>query len=319
MQINMSGSGVMTFPSSREPATKATSEGRGFAAALAGATMKATTQPSVGPADTATTAAGTTPAGSSSAGSTTAGASTGSTTSADLTRASADAGSSSGATSSGDATDSADGTEDRFLKLLVAQLRNQDPLNPMDNAAVTTQLAQINTVRGIEDLNTKMGDFLKAGQQGSVVASVGLMGREVVVPGNTFDYDPGKHKDASGNAVPGARFGFDVGSNASAVEVQLLDSTGKVLASQAMKDVPSGPVTFAWDGKGPDGAAAPAGRLSVKVMAAQGNTPLEAKGLVPATVVGIAQGGSAANGASTTLIELEGGGSVPASDVKMIQ
>ena len=46
------------------------------------------------------------------------------------------------------------GSEDRFLKLLVAQMQNQDPLNPMDNAQVTSQMAQINTVSGIEKLNT---------------------------------------------------------------------------------------------------------------------------------------------------------------------
>ncbi|MEO7151273.1 MAG: flagellar hook capping FlgD N-terminal domain-containing protein, partial [Burkholderiaceae bacterium] len=46
------------------------------------------------------------------------------------------------------------GSADRFLKLLVAQMQNQDPLNPMDNAQVTSQMAQINTVNGIEKLNT---------------------------------------------------------------------------------------------------------------------------------------------------------------------
>jgi flagellar basal-body rod modification protein FlgD len=43
--------------------------------------------------------------------------------------------------------------QDRFLKLLVSQLKNQDPLNPLDNAQVTTQLAQISTVTGLEQLN----------------------------------------------------------------------------------------------------------------------------------------------------------------------
>jgi len=43
--------------------------------------------------------------------------------------------------------------QDRFLKLLVAQLNNQDPMNPMDNAQMTTQIAQINTVSGIQQLN----------------------------------------------------------------------------------------------------------------------------------------------------------------------
>ena len=54
------------------------------------------------------------------------------------------------AASASDAT----GTADRFLKLLVAQMKNQDPLNPMDNAQVTSQMAQINTVTGIDKLNT---------------------------------------------------------------------------------------------------------------------------------------------------------------------
>ena len=44
--------------------------------------------------------------------------------------------------------------QDRFMKLLVAQMKNQDPLNPMDNAQMTTQIAQINTVAGLERLNT---------------------------------------------------------------------------------------------------------------------------------------------------------------------
>ena len=46
--------------------------------------------------------------------------------------------------------------EDRFLTLLMTQIKNQDPLNPLDNAQVTTQLAQINTVNGIERLNATL-------------------------------------------------------------------------------------------------------------------------------------------------------------------
>lgn len=321
MQINMTGSGVMTFPSSREPVGKEASGSRSFAAALAGANVKAAAgAPSVGTADGAATTAPS-PAGAAATAAAPASGTANANANANANAGAANNSSSTSATDSAQATDTANGTEDRFLKLLVAQLRNQDPLNPMDNAAVTTQLAQINTVRGIEDLNTKMGEFLKAGQQGSVVSSVGLMGRQVVVPGDGFDYDPSKLKSADGSPQAGARFGFDVGSDASAVEVQLLDSSGKVLASQALKDVPAGPVTFAWDGKDSSGSAVPAGRLTVKVMAAQGNTPLEARGLVPATVVGVAQGPASAGGSSTgtTMIELEGGGTVPASDVKMIQ
>lgn len=60
------------------------------------------------------------------------------------------------ATSAGAASNltSASDQQDRFMKLLVAQMKNQDPLNPMDNAQMTSQIAQINTVAGIEKLNS---------------------------------------------------------------------------------------------------------------------------------------------------------------------
>ena len=59
-------------------------------------------------------------------------------------------------TSGGNAAATANETAaaDRFLKLLVTQMQNQDPLNPMDNAQITSQMAQISTVSGIEKLNT---------------------------------------------------------------------------------------------------------------------------------------------------------------------
>jgi flagellar basal-body rod modification protein FlgD len=62
------------------------------------------------------------------------------------------------AASTSAATTAAD-TSQRFLKLLVTQMQNQDPLNPTDNAQITSQMAQINTVEGISQLNTTMGDF----------------------------------------------------------------------------------------------------------------------------------------------------------------
>ena len=53
-------------------------------------------------------------------------------------------------------------SSDRFLKLLVTQMQNQDPLNPMDNAQVTTQLAQISTVSGVDKLNTSINQIGRA-------------------------------------------------------------------------------------------------------------------------------------------------------------
>ena len=76
------------------------------------------------------------------------------------------------------------GSADRFLKLLVAQMQNQDPLNPMDNAQVTSQMAQINTVTGIEKLNTTVQGLNSQFVQMQALQGAALVGRDVIVAGN---------------------------------------------------------------------------------------------------------------------------------------
>ena len=82
-------------------------------------------------------------------------------------------------------------TSDRFLKLLVAQMQNQDPLNPMDNAQVTSQMAQINTVNGIEKLNTAVSGLANQFVQMQALQGAALVGRDVIVEGNRMDIEEG--------------------------------------------------------------------------------------------------------------------------------
>ncbi len=83
--------------------------------------------------------------------------------------------------------------QDRFLKLLVTQMRNQDPLNPMDNAQVTTQLAQISTVSGIDKLNKTMARHVElVCWPRSRLQASGLIGHGVLAPG----IDPGSGRRA---------------------------------------------------------------------------------------------------------------------------
>jgi hypothetical protein len=104
---------------------------------------------------------------------------------------------------------SADEGEDRFLKLLVAQMNNQDPLSPMDNAQVTSQLAQINTVKGIDQLNGTMQKLLDRFQTGGPADAVPMVGRQVLVPGDKLDLP----------ADGVAKAGFELASGASAVTI----------------------------------------------------------------------------------------------------
>ena len=133
--------------------------------------------------------------------------------------------------------------QDRFLKLMVAQLSNQDPLNPMDNAELTTQMAQINTVTGIQQLN----DSLKAmtTQFGTLQAMQGtsLIGRTAIVNGNMLGYD------AEGGKAHG---GVLLQAAADSVKVDVLGLTGQVLGTVDMGGLPAGQHSFDWDSAGID-------------------------------------------------------------------
>jgi flagellar basal-body rod modification protein FlgD len=93
-------------------------------------------------------------------------------------------------------------TEDRFLKLLVAQMQNQDPLNPMENAEVTSQMAQISTVNGIESLNKTLSKYMEQSSPNRAVNAVGMIGQDVLVNGTTVDW--------RSDAGPGLRLGLDM-------------------------------------------------------------------------------------------------------------
>ena len=87
------------------------------------------------------------------------------------------------------------GSQDRFLKLLVAQMQNQDPMNPLDNAQVTSQMAQINTVSGIDKLNTTVAGLNGQLVQLQALQGATLVGRDVTVAGNRLSVQGGVGKE----------------------------------------------------------------------------------------------------------------------------
>ena len=161
---------------------------------------------------------------------------------------------------------------DRFLKLLVTQLKNQDPMNPMDNAQLTTQMAQINTVAGIEKLNTgiqAMSDKLStqlaglnlnggldkldaslqkmSGQflQSQTLQGAGMVGRQVWTSGSTLAVEDGKGVGA-----------FELAGPADAVTVDVLSPAGHVVGQVDLGAQASGRRAFQWtvpEGQDPAG------------------------------------------------------------------
>ena len=153
--------------------------------------------------------------------------------------------------------------QDRFLNLLVTQLKNQDPLNPMDNAQMTSQLAQMSTVSGIEKLNATLNTLLEnLGYTQSMEASA-LIGKSVLVAGDQLTLGEN-----------GAYGGVKLEANADKVILKILNSAGQVVQSQDLGAREAGVFNFAWDGKADDGSTAAAGNYKFTVEAAQGGKPV---------------------------------------------
>lgn len=198
----------------------------------------------------------------------------------------------------------AEGTEDRFLKLLVAQMRNQDPLDPLDNAQVTTQMAQISTVRGVETLNQTMKSLLAQLGQASPLDALGMIGRQVLAEGNTFE----RLSETDG----AMRAGFELAKAADQVQVRVLAPDGQAVYTRTWGATPAGMQLFEWNGKDADGKDAPAGNYRIEVTATAGGSAVGVTTLAPIRVLGISPGTDGVR------IELAGQRAVSAQDIKAI-
>lgn len=156
-------------------------------------------------------------------------------------------------------------TEDRFLTLLVTQLQNQDPLNPMDNAQVTSQMAQLSTVSGITQLNNTLLALSGQMDVSQSMQAANLIGKDVLVPGSKVSL----------GGEPGAKvatpFGVDIISPATNVTVTILDGAGNAVRTIELEAQPAGVLSVEWDGKGDGGAELPDGAYTVKVAASNSN------------------------------------------------
>ena len=178
-----------------------------------------------------------------------------------------------------------DNSEDKFLTLLVAQMRNQDPLNPLDNAQVTSQLAQINTVRGIEKLNASMGTLVdRIGAQGALDAAA-LIGRQVLAEGDTLTI--GEGDEASSLAAA-----FELAAPAANVSMQVYDEAGALIADMSLGALDAGVHPFEWDGRDADGEALGPGTYYFHVSAMNEGAQVTAVTLAPSTVVGVTRSGN---------------------------
>lgn len=158
----------------------------------------------------------------------------------------------SATSSTGDAA----AAQDRFMTLLVTQMKNQDPLNPMDNAQMTSQLAQLSTVTGIDKLNTTVQSLMGTFQSNQSLQAAGMIGHGVLVPGSSLDLSSGA-----------ALFGMELAGPADNVKVNIRDGAGNVVHSIDLGPHQAGTVPLQWDGLTDSGSTAPDGKYTFDVSA----------------------------------------------------
>ncbi|MCV2359214.1 flagellar hook assembly protein FlgD [Paucibacter sp. TC2R-5] len=150
-------------------------------------------------------------------------------------------------------------TQDRFMKLLIAQMKNQDPMNPMDNAQVTSQMAQIQTVTGVSNLDTSIKSLSAQFVQMQALQSVSLVGRDVSVEGNRLQMDQGV-----GTGV------FEISAPADAVKLEVLSPGGNVIDTVQLGAQGAGRHSFDWQPSEND----PSAKYNFRITATKGTAPV---------------------------------------------
>ncbi len=188
-----------------------------------------------------------------------------------------------------------------FLTLLTTQLRNQDPMNPMENAELTSQLAQMSTVDGIERLN-KMVSYLLMGQESAEsMQAAALVGRGVLVEGKNIAL-----------TEAGGIGGFELDAPADRVKLTIKDSAGQVVSTLELEGVEAGSHNYMWDGTTIDGSPAAEGMYSVSIEATLAGEKVEARTLEFGVVT------SAIRGASGTDLQVGALGIFKFDDIRQI-
>lgn len=177
----------------------------------------------------------------------------------------------------GRSTRESDDLRENFMTLLVTQLQNQDPLNPMENAEMTSQLAQINTVSGIEQLNSTLQGITGQIDAGHTLQAAGLIGQGVLVPGDRLLV-------GEEGTTP---FGVELAKPADNVAATIRDGAGQVVRRFDLGPIDAGVESFEWDGALENGEQAPAGAYRIDIEAAAGDEPVEAVALNYALVRGV--------------------------------
>lgn len=194
------------------------------------------------------------------------------------------------------------GQED-FMKLMVAQLRNQDPFEPMENGDFLAQIAQFSQVSGLQDLQQSFDDLSTSLVSNQALQAASLVGRDVLAPTGIGVLEQG------GNI----RGSIELPSSSSRVAVKIYDSSGQLVRRMELGNQAAGDVLYQWDGLRDNGSYAAPGTYLVSAEAEFNGRNEAVEAFVANRVNGVTLG----NGGSL-LLDLAGVGPLDFNQVKQI-
>ena len=165
-----------------------------------------------------------------------------------------------------------------FLRLLMTQMSQQDPLNPTDSTQFVAQLTQFSNLEQLVQLNTQMKTLAMSQSASTSTAVASLIGRKITASGNSVEL----------GAEAGADINYNFPASVKNAEMVISDSSGRVIRTVGLGEQKEGKSSYAWDGKDNDGnrCAAGAYTYSVKGEGAQGQS-VSATGRLSGTVTAI--------------------------------
>jgi len=161
--------------------------------------------------------------------------------------------------------------QDQFLQLLVAQMQNQDPINPMDGKEFASQLAQFNSVEQLVGVNQGLSslqnsqEMMRVEMTNSMAAS--LTGKKVRALSNQVNLEAGGNADIN----------YELSNSADEVEIIIKDSSGSEVRRETLKSGAKGANSWTWDGKSNDGQSVAEGQYSVEINASSGDDSIKSR------------------------------------------
>lgn len=174
--------------------------------------------------------------------------------------------------------------KDDFLKLFITQMKNQDPLNPMDGTQFISQLAQLTQVEQAYNTNTNLQNILNAMNGNSNYSAASFIGKDVLAPGSQVALADGSQPVLN----------YRLTQSTASTEIDIYDASGTIVRKIAGSGGAAGDYGIAWDGRDDSGNVLPAGiyGFSVSGTDSSGNK-ISGTSLVRGTVSGVKLDGNA--------------------------